>query len=50
MLKKIIARMVRRMGMVKLIIMVGDHAVRASKSKKDDEIWEQVKELLETLA
>ena len=42
--------MVKKMGMVNLIIMIGDHAVKASKSKKDDEIWAEVKELLETLA
>tara|TARA_R110002020_G_C16062650_1_gene755584 strand:- start:281 stop:433 length:153 start_codon:yes stop_codon:yes gene_type:complete len=50
MLKKIIARMVRKMGMVNLLIMIGDTAVKASKSKKDDKIWEEVKLLLETLA
>ncbi len=50
MLKRIIARMVRRMGLVNLLIMIGDHAVKASKSKKDDEIWEEVKTLLDTLA
>ena len=50
MLKKIIARMVRKMGMVNLLIMIGDTAVKASKSKKEDKIWEEVKLLLETLA
>ena len=48
MLKRIIGRLVRKMGMVNLIIMIGDHAVKASKSKKDDEIWEEVKTLLDT--
>ncbi len=50
MLKRLIARMVGKMGMVQMLIMVGDYAVKASKSKKDDEIWEEVKALLETLA
>jgi len=50
MLKRIIQRMVKKMGMVNLIIMIGDYAVKASKSKKDDKIWAEVKELLETLA
>ena len=49
MLKRLIARMVGKMGMVQLLIMVGDYAVKASKSKKDDEIWEEVKALLEPL-
>ena len=48
MLKRIIGRLVRKMGMVNLIIMIGDHAVKASKSKKDDKIWEEVKVLLDT--
>jgi hypothetical protein len=48
MLKRIIGRLVRKMGMVNLIIMIGDHAVKATKSKKDDKVWAEVKELLNT--
>jgi hypothetical protein len=48
MLKRIIGRLVRKMGMVNLIIMIGDHAVKSSKSKKDDKVWAEVKELLNT--
>ena len=48
MLKKMIRRYVRKIGMVKLLMMVGDAAVGATKSKKDDEVWEEVKLLLET--
>lgn len=47
MLKKIIGRLVKKHGMVGLLIMIGDAAVKQTKSKKDDEIWAQVKELLE---
>jgi cobalamin biosynthesis Co2+ chelatase CbiK len=46
MLKRIVSRLVRKHGMVGLLLMIGDHAVRATKSKKDDEIWEEVKSLL----
>jgi hypothetical protein len=49
MLKKMIQRMVRKLGMKGLLILVGDYAVGATKSKKDDEIWEEVKALLEEL-
>ena len=49
MLKKMIRRMVRKLGMKGLLILVGDYAVGATKSKKDDEIWEEVKALLEEL-
>jgi|14_taG_2_1085336.scaffolds.fasta_scaffold15285_5 hypothetical protein len=47
MFKRIIKRLVKRYGMKKLILMVGDYAVGSTKSKKDDMIWEEVKELLE---
>ena len=43
-----IQRMVRKHGMVGLLLMIGDYAVKATKSKKDDVIWEEVKTLLET--
>ena len=46
MLKRIIGRLVKKMGMVNLIIMIGDHAVKASKTKKDDEVWAEVKDYL----
>ena len=29
-------------------MMIGDYAVGATKSKKDDKVWEEVKMLLET--
>ena len=48
MLKKIIGRLVRKHGMVGLLIMIGDIAVKNTKTKKDDEVWAKVKELLET--
>ena len=49
MLKRIIGRLVKKHGMVGLLIIIGDHAVKASKSKKDDEVWAEVKVLLESL-
>jgi hypothetical protein len=48
MLKRIIGRLVKKHGMVSLLLMIGDYAVKFTKSKKDDEVWEQVKELLDT--
>jgi len=48
MLKRMIQRMVKKHGMVGLLLLIGDYAVKATKSKKDDEIWEEVKTLLET--
>jgi hypothetical protein len=40
--------MVRKHGMVGLLMMIGDYAVKATKSKEDDKVWEEVKALLET--
>jgi len=48
MLKRMIQRLVKKHGMVGLLMMIGDYAVKATKSKKDDEVWEEVKTLLET--
>ena len=36
-------------GMIKVLIKVGDIAVKATKSKKDDEEWAKIKKLIETL-
>ncbi len=48
MLKKMIGRLVKKHGMVGLLIMIGDVAVKQTKTKKDDEVWAEVKELLES--
>ena len=42
MVKRVIGRLVKKHGMKKLLIMVGDWAAGASKSEKDDEAWEMV--------
>lgn len=49
MLKRIIGKLVKKHGMVGLLMIIGDYAVKATKSKKDDEIWEEVKALLESM-
>ena len=48
MLKKMIGRLVKKHGMVGLLMKIGDVAVKNTKTKKDDEVWAKVKELLET--
>ena len=48
MLKRVIGRLVKKHGMVGLLMMIGDHAVKATKSKEDDQVWEEVKVLLES--
>ena len=47
MLKLLIGKFVAKHGLVPLLLKVGGWAVKATKSKKDDEVWEKVKEVLE---
>ena len=47
MLKMAIKKFAKLLGVKGLLLKVGDIAVSATKSTKDDEIWAKVKELLE---
>jgi hypothetical protein len=47
MFKMLINKMVARHGLIPLLLKVGDIAVRATRSKKDDKVWAKVKDLLE---
>ena len=42
MLKKVVRRLVKKHGMKGLLIKIGDWAVGASRSKKDDEAWKTI--------
>ena len=50
MLKRVIGRLVKKHGMVGLLMLIGDYAVKATKSKKDDKVWSEVKVMLETFS
>ena len=49
MLKILIAKFVAKHGFIPLLLKVGGWAVKATKSKKDDEVWAKVKEVLKGL-
>ena len=50
MLKLAIGKFIKKHGgLIPLLLKVGDIAVKATKSKKDDEVWAKVKKLLEKL-
>lgn len=49
MLKLVIGRLVKKQGLKKLLLLVGDFAVKTTKSKKDDEIWSKVRKVLSKL-
>ena len=44
-----IAKQVQKHGLKGILIKVGNLAVKATKSKKDDEVWAKVKKVLEGL-
>jgi hypothetical protein len=46
MLKLLLGRLIKKYGLKGLILIVGDHAVKMTKSKKDDKIWAEVKKVL----
>ena len=47
MLKVLVGKFVAKHGIVPLLLKVGNWAVKATKNKKDDEVWAKVKEVLE---
>ena len=49
MLKALVGKFVAKHGFIPLILKVGGWAVKDTKSKKDDDVWEKVKKVLEEL-
>ena len=47
MFKILVGKFVAKHGIIPLLLKVGNWAVKATKSKKDDEVWAKVKEVLE---
>ena len=47
MFKLLIGKFVARHGLVPLLLKVGNLAVKATKTKKDDKVWAKVKKILE---
>ena len=49
MLKVLVGKFVAKHGIIPLLLKVGNWAVKATKTKDDDKVWEKVKEVLEGL-
>ena len=49
MFKMVIGKLVKKHGLLGLLIKVGDFAVSITKTKEDDKAWTQVKKLLSEL-
>ena len=48
-IKAFVSKLVKKHGLKGLICLVGDHAVKITKSKEDDKIWAEVKKFIEKL-
>ena len=49
MLKLLLKKYIKKHGLKKILIKVGDIAVKITKSKKDDKAWAKVKKVIESL-
>ena len=49
MFKILLAKAIKKHGLKGILIKVGDLAVKVTKSKKDDKVWEEVKKVLNKL-
>ena len=49
MFKIIIAKAVKKHGLIPFLLKVGDLAVKVTKTKNDDKAWAKVKKVLESL-
>ena len=46
MLKILIAKAVAKHGLIPILLKVGDIAVKATKTKKDDKAWAKIKKVI----
>ena len=46
MIKIMVIKLLKKHGLQKLLLLVGDTAVSITKTKKDDEIWAKIKKLI----
>ena len=49
MFKALLGKAIKKHGLKGILIKVGDTAVKITKTKKDDEAWVKIKELIESL-
>ena len=49
MFKALLAKAVKKHGLIPFLLKVGDLSVKVTKTKEDDEAWAKIKEVLESL-
>ena len=46
MIHLILGKLIKKHGMLKVLLIVGDLAVKATKTKKDDKAWAKIKKVI----
>ena len=49
MLKILLGKLIKKHGLIGILIMVGDIAVKVTKTKKDDKAWAKIKKAIESI-
>ena len=47
MFKVLLAKAIKKHGLIGILVKVGDAAVKVTKTKEDDKLWAKVKKILE---
>ena len=49
MLSLILGRLIKKHGVLGVLVVIGDLAVKITKSKKDDKVWAKVRKVIKSL-
>ena len=49
MLNLILGRLIKKHGVLGVLVVIGDLAVKITKSKKDDKAWDKIKKVIKSL-
>ena len=49
MLNLILGRLIKKHGILGVLVVVGDLAVKITKTKKDDEAWAKIRKIIKSL-
>ena len=49
MLNLILGRLIKKHGVLGVLVVIGDLAVKITKTKKDDEAWAKIKKVIKSL-
>ena len=49
MINLILGRLIKKHGLLGVLVVIGDLAVKLTKSKKDDKAWAKVRKLIKSL-